>query len=90
MSARRFLVSGRVQGVFFRASTREQAFRLGLTGRAVNLDDGRVEVWARGDDDALDALQAWLQRGPPAARVVAVEVRPLPDGAVEAEGFGTG
>ena len=48
MPAARFLVGGKVQGVFFRASTREQALRLGLSGRAVNLADGRVEVIACG------------------------------------------
>ncbi len=73
MDCARFLVSGRVQGVFFRASTREQALRLGLTGKAVNLDDGRVEVVACGTPEALDALAVWLRRGPPAARVDALE-----------------
>ncbi len=69
MSAVRFLVSGRVQGVFFRASTREQAQRLGLRGRARNLPDGRVEVLAAGEDDAINALARWLQHGPPMAQV---------------------
>ncbi|CAN5706452.1 acylphosphatase [soil metagenome] len=73
MSAGRFLVSGRVQGVFFRASTRDQAQRLGLRGHAVNLPDGRVEVLAAGEDDAIDALERWLQHGPPMARVECVE-----------------
>ena len=69
----RFLVSGKVQGVFFRASTREQARRLGLRGHARNLADGRVEVAAAGDDDAVEALAQWLQRGPPMAQVETVE-----------------
>ena len=69
MITRRFFISGRVQGVFFRASTRAEARRLGLTGFAVNLDDGRVEVLAVGDEAKLDALAVWLKRGPPAARV---------------------
>ena len=69
MATARFLVDGRVQGVFFRASTREKALALGLTGHARNLDDGRVEVLASGDSDAIDVLEAWLQQGPPAARV---------------------
>jgi acylphosphatase len=72
-SAIRFLVSGKVQGVCFRASTREQARRLGLRGYARNLDDGRVEVLAMGSDEALDALAAWLWQGPPSSRVDAVE-----------------
>ena len=78
MNRARFLVSGRVQGVFFRASTRERAVALGLTGHAVNLDDGRVEVLACGDEVAIEALHRWLHQGPPAARVQAVEHEPLP------------
>jgi acylphosphatase len=73
MPAARFLVSGRVQGVFFRASTREQALKLGLRGYAKNLPDGRVEVLAEGDASALDALERWLRVGPPMARVESVE-----------------
>ncbi|MDQ3494713.1 MAG: acylphosphatase [Pseudomonadota bacterium] len=73
MSAARFLVSGRVQGVFFRASTREQAQRRSLRGHARNLPDGRVEVLAAGEDDAINALARWLQQGPPMAQVARVE-----------------
>jgi acylphosphatase len=69
MSAARFIVSGRVQGVFFRASARDQALALGLRGFARNLPDGRVEVLAAGDDVALDRLAAWLRQGPEMARV---------------------
>lgn len=69
----RFTVSGRVQGVYFRQSTREQAERLGLSGWVRNRDDGRVEGLACGDAVALEALRAWLQRGPVAARVDAVD-----------------
>lgn len=65
MMAARFLVSGKVQGVFFRASTRERALDLGLSGRATNLPDGRVDVVAEGDAAALDALEAWLHEGRP-------------------------
>ncbi len=72
MSAARFLVSGHVQGVFFRASTRDQAQRLGLRGYASNLPDGRVEVLAIGEADAIDALERWLQQGPPHAHVQSV------------------
>lgn len=79
MPAARFLVAGRVQGVFFRASTREQAFALGIAGHAINLPDGRVEVLAVGDAAALDALERWLRQGPPAARVDAVERADLPE-----------
>ena len=79
MAAARFLVSGVVQGVFYRASTRTQARQLGLTGHARNLPDGRVEVIAHGEPDALDALERWLWQGPPAAEVEGVE-RALFDG----------
>ena len=73
MSAARFIVSGRVQGGFFRASTRDRALQLGLRGWARNLADGRVEVLAAGDEAALDALAAWLREGPPMARVEDLE-----------------
>ena len=66
---RQFLVSGRVQGVFYRASTREQALRLQLSGYAKNLPGGTVEVLAYGDEAALQALEQWLWRGPMAAEV---------------------
>lgn len=69
MGCVRFIVTGHVQGVFFRASTRAEAERLKVSGYARNLDDGSVEVLACGDDMALDALERWLRRGPPAARV---------------------
>lgn len=70
--AARFLVSGKVQGVFYRASTREQALALGLCGYARNLPDGRVEVVASGSALAVEALEQWLWQGPPGARVDAV------------------
>ena len=73
MPVARFLVGGKVQGVFFRASTREQALKLGLRGYAKNLPDGRVEVLAEGSATALDALERWLHVGPPMARVESVE-----------------
>ena len=73
MPAVRFLVGGKVQGVFFRASTREQALKLGLRGYAKNLADGRVEVLAEGEAPAIDALERWLHVGPPMASVASVE-----------------
>lgn len=72
MVAARFLVRGKVQGVWFRASTREVALRLGLRGYARNLADGRVEVLASGDALALESLASWLRQGPPLARVDAL------------------
>jgi len=68
----RCLVAGRVQGVFFRASAREQAVRLGLTGYARNLPDGRVEVLVCGEPRAVDQLREWLRVGPPQAAVTGV------------------
>lgn len=73
MTAARFVVGGRVQGVFFRAGTREQAQRLGLRGYARNRADGRVDVLAVGDAAAIDALAAWLRQGPPQACVDELE-----------------
>ena len=75
--ARRCHVSGRVQGVFFRASTREKALALGVSGFACNLPDGRVEVVALGESDAVASLIKWLWEGPPAAQVTGVEVSDL-------------
>lgn len=71
-SAARFLISGHVQGVFFRASTQAQAERLGLRGYARNLADGRVEVLAVGPSDAISTLARWLAHGPPGASVTQV------------------
>lgn len=75
--ARRCYVSGRVQGVFYRASTRQKAIELGCAGYARNLPDGRVEVLAVGEPEAVRALLDWLWRGPPASEVKLVEVREL-------------
>ncbi len=87
MPCARFIVRGRVQGVFFRASTREKALRLGIAGHARNLDDGGVEVVACGSNESLDELQRWLQRGPPSARVESLTREALPDQIVK--GFTT-
>ena len=75
MKCQRFLVSGRVQGVFFRQSTLEQAHMLKLTGTVRNLDDGRVEVIACGDPSSITQLEQWLHDGPRLARVNHVEIR---------------
>lgn len=69
---RRFLVTGKVQGVYFRQSTRVQAERLGIRGVARNLPDGSVEVIAHGVPAAVAELRGWLGRGPPMARVSSV------------------
>jgi acylphosphatase len=73
MACRQFKVSGRVQGVFFRVSTRDVAVPLKITGHAVNLPDGSVEVLACGEAAALQELERWLQEGPPPASVTNVE-----------------
>ena len=72
----RCLVSGRVQGVFYRASARHEAERLGITGYARNQADGRVEVLACGEPAAIDQLRAWLAKGPPGAQVTGVACEP--------------
>jgi acylphosphatase len=69
--------------VWFRASTAERATALGLVGSAENLPDGTVLVHAAGEPGALDALVAWLHRGPPMARVDAVEVVALDPATVD-------
>ena len=63
------LVTGKVQGVWYRRATQEQALKHGLTGHARNLPDGRVEVLACGTPEALARLEGWLWQGPSAARV---------------------
>lgn len=91
ITATRFFVSGRVQGVFFRASTRRQAERLGLRGWAVNLADGRVEVLAVGSAAAVQQLGDWLHEGPPAAKVLVVDTAPADTAEVSGrKGFSCG
>jgi acylphosphatase len=89
LSGARFLVSGKVQGVWFRAATRERALALQLQGVARNLRDGSVEVVAVGEEASLDALEKWLWQGPPLAKVAAVQRQPLEAGAAYT-GFETG
>jgi len=74
IACRRYAVSGKVQGVFFRAGTAREAAALDLTGWAMNLPDGRVEVLALGLPEQLAALEKWLAHGPATARVDAVMV----------------
>jgi acylphosphatase len=69
---RRFLVVGKVQGVYFRHSTRLEAKRLRVRGLARNLPDGSVEVLAQGSQSDVNALRQWLHRGPAHARVETV------------------
>jgi acylphosphatase len=81
--ARHVIVHGRVQGVFFRDTTRRQAERRGVSGWVSNRWDGTVEAHFEGDPDAVDAMVAFCREGPRGAEVERVEVED-----VEAEGLG--
>jgi acylphosphatase len=70
------VISGRVQGVFFRASTGEKADELGLTGWVRNARDGDVEAVFEGEEGAVDEMLAWCHRGPPLAKVMKVMATP--------------
>lgn len=73
----KILVSGRVQGVFYRQSMKVEASRLGISGWVRNLDDGRVEAVVEGDGGKVDALLAWARRGPAGSRVDSLELSEL-------------
>jgi acylphosphatase len=78
MICKKCLVSGRVQGVFYRGAAAQRARELGVRGYARNLADGRVEVLACGEEPAVQAFVSWLWTGSSAARVTAVEVADAP------------
>jgi len=82
---RRVLVAGRVQGVWFRESCRDQALAGGVAGWVRNLADGRVEVVLEGPPTAVDEVVAWCRRGPRRARVDGIEV--VDEAAVGEQGF---
>ncbi len=86
-TARRFTIKGRVQGVFFRESTRRVAESLNITGHAINLSNGDVEVLACGESGAVDELAEWLKDGPRMATVSDVIAEDAEGGA---EKFRTG
>jgi acylphosphatase len=88
VEARLFTVHGRVQGVWFRDSTRREAQRLGIKGHAINLANGNVEVMAVGSAAALRELEQWLRIGPPVANVTRLDVATVE--AVELSGFRIG
>jgi len=69
------LVSGHVQGVFYRASARTKAEELGITGFVQNLPDGKVYIEAEGSDENLDRFKTWCAEGPPRAQVEQVEIK---------------
>lgn len=72
------VVSGRVQGVWFRRFTQEHAVSNGITGWVRNLADGRVEAMLCGDERAVRHVEAWLSRGPDMAQVISVDAREVP------------
>ena len=72
--ARRVIVSGRVQGVWFRESCRREASNESVGGWARNLDDGRVEVWLEGTSEAVDHMVSWCRVGPPRAVVTGISI----------------
>ncbi|HKH24441.1 MAG TPA: acylphosphatase [Acidimicrobiales bacterium] len=76
----RAVVSGLVQGVWYRQSCRREAERLGVSGWVRNRPDGRVELEAEGTRGAVDALLAWAHDGPPQAVVESVDVEPVAQG----------
>lgn len=76
MTRMHVFVSGKVQGVWFRESTRQEAERLGLGGWVRNLPDGRVEALFTGPPPAVDQMVAWCHRGPDAAQVAEVAATP--------------
>jgi acylphosphatase len=67
-------ITGRVQGVWFRQSTQQQADALGVNGWVRNLEDGRVEAWLQGEANAVRQLETWLNIGPELSKVADVEV----------------
>ncbi len=72
MVNRSFVISGRVQGVFFRENTKKESVKLGLQGSAMNLSDGTVKVCLRGEINQIDLLERWLHVGPELAKVESV------------------
>jgi acylphosphatase len=75
MTRAELLITGMVQGVFYRASAQSEAMRLGLTGEIRNLPSGEVEAIVEGPKERIEEFIAWCRRGPPAARVEDVKVR---------------
>jgi acylphosphatase len=83
MICRRSFVSGRVQGVFYRATCVRKAQEMGVTGFARNLADGRVEVLACGEAPLVEAFVQWLWEGSPASKVTAVETTEVDEGSIQ-------
>jgi acylphosphatase len=79
MPTKHFLIKGRVQGVYYRASARKAAEALCLTGWVRNTLEGHVEAVASGDDRSLEEFADWCREGPPEAIVSSVEINLLPE-----------
>jgi len=75
MICKKFIITGRVQGVYYRASLRKEAIRLGLCGHVMNQSDGSVMAIVQGEAAQIAALEKWCWAGPPMAAVVGVEVQ---------------
>ncbi len=75
---RHYFVSGKVQGVWFRANTQREARQIGLTGWVRNMPDGRVEVMSCGPKEQVELLEIWLRRGPERAEVTLLQGEDLP------------
>ncbi|HEY1284425.1 MAG TPA: acylphosphatase [Steroidobacteraceae bacterium] len=88
--AKKCLIGGRVQGVFYRATAAQRARELGLTGHAINLPDGRVEVLACGDAETVDRFIEWLWIGSSASKVTSVDVTQMPHDHARPSAFRTG
>ena len=84
-SLKKIFITGQVQGVFFRDSTRQKAEELGLIGGVRNLRDGRVEVQVYGDKTEVELLIKWLEIGPKYAKVTTIEVVDIPMGSLSGE-----
>ena len=75
---KRLIISGKVQGVFYRQTAMEKAREFGIRGTVRNLDDGNVEIIATGTKEQLEKMTAWCHEGPPRAKVDNVRVEELP------------
>ena len=73
MPTKRFLIKGKVQGVFYRATAKEVAEKLGLSGWIRNTDEGEVEAMATGTGEQLQAFANWCRKGPPRSRVTGID-----------------
>ena len=79
MAAVHIIISGKVQGVFFRKSAKETADRTGVSGKVRNRDNGDVEIWASGTEQQLEKFMQWCRKGPSGARVDDVQIQELHD-----------